>query len=51
MDRNVRCRVAIAGLLPLSLLSGCGNGDQHTKAPPPLPAVTVVAVAADVPIC
>jgi membrane fusion protein, multidrug efflux system len=43
----VRGRVAIAGLLPLSLLSGCGNGDQHPKAAPPLPAVTVVAVAAD----
>ena len=34
-------------MLPLLLLSGCGDSDQRAKAAPPPPAVTVVAVAAD----
>jgi len=41
-----RYSVAIAGLLPLSFLSGCGDGDPRAKSTPPPPAVTVVAVAA-----
>jgi membrane fusion protein (multidrug efflux system) len=33
-----------AGVLPMLLLSGCGDGDQKVKAASPPPAVTVVAV-------
>ncbi|MFZ0848882.1 MAG: efflux RND transporter periplasmic adaptor subunit, partial [Hyphomicrobiaceae bacterium] len=33
-----------AGVLPVLLLSGCGDGDQKAKAASPPPAVTVVAV-------
>ena len=47
MNRKGRSGLAIAGMLPLSLLSGCGDSDQRAKAAPPPPAVTVVAVAAD----
>ena len=41
-----RYSVAIAGLLSLAFLSGCGDGDPRAKSTPPPPAVTVVAVAA-----